>query len=62
MKASFYSRTPNTEVYNVAGRPQLPSYSLGDVQFKMMAEVVNSATGLKFSTPLFSMRLIKTGS
>ena len=42
IKASFYSRTPNTEVYNRAGRPKLPSYSLNDIQFKMMAEVFNS--------------------
>ena len=39
IKASFYSRIPNTEVYNRAQRPKLPSHSLSDVQHKMMKEV-----------------------
>ena len=42
IKASFYSRVPNTEVYNQAGRPKLPSGTLSDMQFKMMYEVFNS--------------------
>ena len=39
IKASFYSRIPNTEVYNQARRPKLPTQSLNDIQFKMMKEV-----------------------
>ena len=42
IKASFYSRIPNTEVYNRAQRPKLPSEYIGDSQFKMLHEVFNS--------------------
>ena len=39
IKASFYARIPNTDVYSQARRPKLPSQSLSDTQFKMMQEV-----------------------
>ena len=55
IQASFYSRTPNTEVYNRAGRPKLPSYSLSDIQFRMMAEVFNSDRSEVFHSVVFNI-------
>ena len=42
IKASFYSRIPNTEVYNRAQRPKLPSEYISDSQFQSLHEVFNS--------------------
>ena len=39
IKASYYSRIPNSEVYNKARRPKLPAQTLSDTQYKMMKEV-----------------------
>ena len=39
IKASFYSRVPNSEVYQQANRPKRPSEFIQDAQFKMMYEV-----------------------
>ena len=39
IKASYYSRIPNVEVYEQAHRPRLPSHLLSDMQYKMMREV-----------------------
>ena len=39
IKASYYSRIPNSEVYNKARRPKLPAQTLSDAQYKMMKEV-----------------------
>ena len=43
VKASFYCRALNTEVYNRASRPKLPSQTPSDMQFRMMHEVFNSS-------------------
>ena len=42
-KASFYSRIPNSEVYQQANRPKRPSEFIQDAQFKMMYEVFFSS-------------------
>ena len=39
IKASYYSRIPNSEVYNKARRPKLPAQTLSDAQNKVMREV-----------------------
>ena len=39
IKAFYYSRIPNTEVYNRGARPKLPSEFISVAQFKMMYEV-----------------------
>ena len=53
IKASFYSRIPNTEVYNLANRPKLPSQTLNDIQFKMMVEVFNAPRTEIFHSVVF---------
>ena len=39
IKASYYSRVSNEEVYRVAGRPEKPSTMLQYQQYKMMVEL-----------------------
>ena len=42
IKASFYSRTPNSEVYQIAGKPRLPSELLNSLQYKQVVEVFSA--------------------
>ena len=53
IKASFYSRIPNTDVYNLANRPKLPSQTLNDIQFKTMVEVFNAPRTEIFHSVVF---------
>ena len=42
IKASYYSRIPNLEVYRRAGEPRKRSYTLNEAQLKMISQVFDA--------------------
>ena len=65
IKASCYSRVPNTEVYLKANKPEKPSTILQQIQFKTMAEVFSSEQTTPLYTVVFAPpykdRILNTG-